>query len=206
MLLENNSTQSTYKIIPQGVHLARCFMYADIGTQATTFGDKRQLLIYFEIHGEDPNTGDPLLTEKGDPMTIFKKYTLSWNEKSILRQDLESWRGGAFSPEERKRFDLKNILGKWCMINVSHTQDKNNATKVWDNIKGITPVPQQIKKGGLPEPVNDEKHFELDRFSQESFDQLPNFAKTRIMKSLEWGKINGKVDKPYDDMNDSIPF
>mgnify|MGYP006275680121 CR=1 FL=1 len=207
MLLQNNTTNNTtYKPIPAGMHLARCFMYADIGTQESNYGDKRQILVYFEVHGEDPNTGDPLLTDKGEPMTIFKKYTLSWNEKAILRKDLESWRGGAFSPEEQKRFDLKNILGKWCMLNISNNPDKNNPDKIWDNIQSITPVPQQIKKVGLPEPVNENRHFELDNFSHEEFETLPNFAKNRIQKSAEWVRISGKVDKPYNDMNDNIPF
>lgn len=207
MLLENNSTTTTYKPIPAGMHLARCFMYVDIGHQETKFGNKPQLLIYFEVHSEDPNTGEPLMTSAGDPMTIFKKYTQSWNENSNLRQDLESWRGVAFSPEEQRRFDIKNILDKWCMLNVTNTPDKTNPSKVWDNIHSITPVPAQIKKLGLPQGVNDLKGFELNKFSQEVFDTLPAFAKTRIMKSTEWVKINGRADTMgYEDPNDKIPF
>lgn len=209
MLIENNSSNTTYKPVPAGMHLARCYMFVDIGTQETQYGDKPQILVYFEIHSEDPKTGDPLLTDNGDPMTIFKKYTLSWNEKSILRQDLESWRGGAFSPEEQKRFDLKNILGKWCMLNITNNPDKNKPEKIWDNIQSIVPVPQQIKKIGLPEAINEPKYFEMKKFSQEAFDKLPPFAKNRITKSKEWELMGGKVEAnatKKDDFNDDIPF
>ena len=209
MLLENKPATSTYKPIPAGMHLARCFMYVDIGHQETKFGDKHQILLYFEVHGEDPITGEALVTSNGDPMAIFKKYTFSWNEAAILRKDLESWRGAAFSPEEQKRFDIKNILDKWCMLNITNNPDKNDPNKIWDNIQSITPVPSQIKKMGLPEGVNDIKGFELQKFSQEAFDQLPAFAKNRITKSIEWEKINGKENttkSSYEDMNDPIPF
>jgi hypothetical protein len=53
-------------------------------------------------------------------MAIGSKFTLSLHEKASLRKILQSWRGKAFTPEELKKFDVTTILGKPCLITVTH--------------------------------------------------------------------------------------
>jgi hypothetical protein len=102
-----------------------------------------KVMLGWEIHGSD-EMGEPLKMKDGRPFAIFKNYTLSWSEKANLRLDLQSWRGRQFSQEEMRRFDLKNVLGAWCMLNI--IDRVGNDGKTYTNVNGITPVPSVIKQ------------------------------------------------------------
>ena len=97
---------------PSGMHLARCYRIVDLGTQKSEYMGQvkylHKIMLGWEIHGTDDN-GKPLNIMDGRPFAIFKNYTLSWSEKANLRLDLQSWRGKAFTQEEMRKFDLKNI-------------------------------------------------------------------------------------------------
>ena len=153
-----------FKIVPSGTHLARLYRIVDLGTQESQFqgGEvkiQRKVMFAWEIHGED-DTGEPLVTEDGKPMAIFKNYTLSWNEAATLRKDLQAWRGTPWTDAEAKRFELKNVLGQWCMLNVVHRPGQSDG-KLFANVAGISPVPGFLKKQGLPQG-----HNPLQIFSQ----------------------------------------
>jgi hypothetical protein len=74
-------------------------------------------MLGWEIHGVNDD-GTPIKMKDGRPFAMFKNYTLSWSDKATLRIDLQAWRGRPFTAEEMRRFDLKTILGAWCMLNV----------------------------------------------------------------------------------------
>ena len=79
---------SSFKPVPPGTHLARCYRIVDLGTQETNYQGKvnyqRKLMIQWEVHGADEN-GEALVTKAGEPMTISKNYTVSLGEKARLR-------------------------------------------------------------------------------------------------------------------------
>ena len=89
-------------------------------------------------------------------MLISKTYTASMHEKAALSKDLESWRGRAFTDEERDGFDLKKVLGQPCLLNVIH---ENKGGTVYANIASVSPVPK-----GMPvkPAVNTEPTVELE--------------------------------------------
>jgi hypothetical protein len=145
---------SSFKPVPAGMHLARCYRIVDMGTQMTTWKgtakQRRKVMLQFEIHSEDSN-GHPLTTDKGEPMSISKNFTASLGENAILRQELENWRSRAFTPEELNGFQLKNILGAWAMLSV--IKEVGSDGNEYTNISSINPVSSQVKKAGLPEPT-----------------------------------------------------
>lgn len=197
---------------PPGLHLARCYRVIDLGTQKSEYmGEskfQRKVMIGWEIHGTN-EAGKSLSMNDGRPYSIFKNYTLSWSDKAKLRQDLQSWRGRPFSPEEMRRFDLKNILGAWCMLNVIEREGQNG--NIYSNVNGIAPVPSMIKQNGLPQGANKLEIFNLTEPDMELFNTFSQNLKTKIQSSPEWQKIK-KSD--YDDSGmttqsepeDSIPF
>ncbi len=154
-LIAKDSGDASFTPVPTGMHLARCYRIIDLGTQKTEFQGTikyaQKVLIQFEVFGEDEN-GQPLVTSKGEPMTIGKRLTLSLAEKATLRKDLSTWRGRDFSPEELRGFELKNLLGVYAMITVTRTMGNNG--KEYTNIATINPVLPAIKKQGLPPGVN----------------------------------------------------
>ena len=199
-----------FEACPTGVHLSRCYRIIDLGTQKTTYmGQEKfahKIMLCWEIHGTDED-GKPLLMRDGRNFAMFKNYTLSWSEKANLRIDLQSWRGKPFSPEEMKKFDLQNVLGAWCMLNLIETDGANGKTYV--NIKGITPVPSIIKSSGFPAPVNKNEIFTMSNPNMEVFSTFSDNLKAKIKSSPEWKKIESPEDVPanYGDIaNSDIPF
>jgi len=182
-----------FKIVPSGTHLARLYRIVDLGTQESQFqgGEvkiQRKVMFAWEIHGED-DTGEPLVTEDGKPMAIFKNYTLSWNEAATLRKDLQAWRGVPWTDAEAKRFDLKNVLGQWCMLNVIHRPGQSDG-KLFANVAGISPVPGFLKKQG---------HWEL-------FETFSKGLKAKIEASPEFRAAKKPLAQTANDLDEDLPF
>ena len=177
---------------PSGMHLARCYRIVDLGTQKSEYmGQTKYLhkvMLGWEIHGMHDN-GTPIKMQDGRPFAIFKNYTLSWSEKANLRLDLQSWRGRPFTQEEMRRFDLKNVLGAWCMLNVIERQGQDN--KTYTNVAGVTPVPAMIKQNGLPQAVNKDELFNISEPNMEMYNGFSDNLKAKIANSPEWQKLHG---------------
>lgn len=207
---------SSFKPVPPGMHLARCYRVVDMGTQTTTWkGQTKQqpkVMLQFEVHSEDAD-GNPLVTEKGEPMSISKNFTASLADKAVLRQELENWRSRAFTADELNGFQLKNVLGAWAFLSV--VKEVGNDGNEYTNISSINPVSPQIKKAGLPEPHNDLKIFDLEDPDMEMFETFGNKLKEKIQGTPEWKARNGggqpapkpqEANSGFDDMEDDIPF
>jgi hypothetical protein len=179
---------------PSGVHLARCYRIVDLGTQKSEYMGQtkylHKIMLAWEIHGVD-DAGQPIRMRDDRPFAIFKNYTLSWSEKANLRLDLQSWRGKPFSQEELRRFDLKNVLGAWCMLNVIERPGQSDG-KIYTNVAGVTPVPGMIKQNGLPQAVNKLELFNLSEPDMELFNAFSEHLKAKIAASPEWQKLQGK--------------
>jgi hypothetical protein len=222
-LVAKESAGGTFTPVPPGMYLARCYRIVDLGTQKSeylgTIKELRKVMIQFEVHGED-DSGKPLVTSKGEPMTISKNFTLSLAEKATLRKDLVSWRGRDFTRQELDGFELKNVLGAWAMINVSKTLGNNG--KEYTNIANINPVPKQIKAAGLPEAFNKNSIFSIEEADMELFETFSDGLKAKIKSSPEWQEREGReyargehasgAEREarkgigFDDMDDDIPF
>lgn len=201
-----------------GMHLARCYRIIDLGTQKSEYMGQvkylHKVMLGWEIHGVDDN-GQPIRMKDGRPFAIFKNYTLSWADKATLRKDLQSWRGRPFTEAEMQKFDLKNVLGAWCMLNVIERPGKSDG-KMYTNIDGVTPVPAIYKQSGLPEGVNKTELFNLAEPDMTMFEGFSDNLKTKIKSSPEWQKLERNIAAPgtpaapapaaADDDLDDIPF
>jgi hypothetical protein len=209
-IVENSGGGGTFKPVPNGVHLARLYRLIDLGTQKSEYEGKvnfvRKIKFVWEVHGNDDD-GAPLVSDKGDPMIITRDYTMSWGEKATLRKDLESWRGRPFTEEEQRRFDLKNVLDQWCMINVQHKMRQKGG--VFANVIGVTPVPKIVRQSGLPKGHNPCALFLASEPDMKLFETFSDYLKETIQASPEWrasAKKDVKSDSGFDDMENDIPF
>ena len=214
--VENTAPSGDFKQVPAGLHLGRCYRIIDLGTQRSEYDGQekhqRKIMLGWELHGKD-DEGEELVTERGDPLAIFKNYTLSWSEKANLRIDLQNWRNKPFTDAEMRRFDIQTILGAWCMLTVIPRPGKNG--KMYSNVKGVAPVPSVIKSAGLPPAINPNQVF---RIAEPDFEMYENFGKglkAMIESSPEWQALQGKKPAPqpvkapssgFDDMEDDLPF
>lgn len=198
----SDSGGGNYKRVPAGAHVGRCYSLIDLGTQLSTgqYGEKMQhkIQIKWELFGEDEQ-GAPLTTDEGLPMTISKSYTLSLSDKASLRKDLASWRGRDFTEEEAKAFDVTKLLGAYCMVNV--TTSENNG-KTYTNVAGLTPLPSALKNS-KPNAVHENVIFNLDDPDWELFDSFHDKLKEAIKRSPEYAQASGNTVQQTED---EIPF
>lgn len=182
MLATDNGGGGTFEQAPVGAHVARCIKLIDIGTHHGEYEGvpnvRHQIIIGWELPGETIQTGD----YAGQPFTVSEFYTLSLHEKGKLRPMLESWRGRPFTETELKGFDLQNLLGKPCMVQVGRS--KKDRAKV----QAVMSLPKGMN---APDQVNPSVYFDLSKFDQAKFDALSDGIKGLIQKSDEWAALNG---------------
>ncbi len=87
------------------------------------------------------------LRDDGKRFVIYRRYTLSLNEKAALRKDLESWRGKKFTRDEEMGFDVESVIGANGLINVQHN---TTGDKTYANVVSVMPL---VK--GMPKIVAD---------------------------------------------------
>ena len=168
------------KPLEAGAYAAVCDMIVDLGVQPSPggqFAPKRTLMVRFQIPSERVE-----ITKNGEtkslPAVISRTLGLSLNEKATLRQLLQSWRGKAFTPEELKRFDLANVLGKPAFINVTHSV---KGEKTYANLTSIMPLPK-----GMPAPTLEGEAliYSTDAPDPAVFDKLPEWVQDKIASRI----------------------
>lgn len=130
--------------IDAGVHLAVCYGIYDLGTHHDDmYGkDRHQVVFLWEV----PDSRIELERDGKRvnlPRAISQKYTLSLSEKANLLRDLQSWMGRPFTADELDGFDLRNVLGKSCQLNIVHASSKDG-TKIYANIAAIMGLPRGV--------------------------------------------------------------
>ena len=173
-----NSTE--FEQVPVGSWNATCYKIVDVGTSMNEFNGETKprhgVFLFFEVR-------DKLMTD-GRPMSMYREYTLSLHEKSALRQHLQQWRNKPFTQEELLSFDLQNVLGRSCKIEVAKNENGNN------KIVGIYSAEGGSKK--VP-TVNECVMFDLEEYCKEwtgpteqskamcdVFEGLPRFMQFKI--------------------------
>ena len=207
-----DSGGGTFKRVPAGAYIGRCYSLIDLGTQLTTgqYGEKLQhkIRIGWELFGEDEQ-GQPLTVDvdgKEMPMTISKSYTVSLHEKASLRKDLAAWRGRDFTDVEAKAFDVSKLVGAYCMVNVT-TSETNG--KTYSNVAGLTPLPGALKNA-KPAAVHDHVLFDLDNPDMDVFSKLHDKLQEYIKRSPEWARFaktgTAPASEEHSFAEDDCPF
>jgi hypothetical protein len=199
-----NKKEFERELIPAGNYVARCYKMIEIGTVPTDFQGVEKQTHKVRIGWELPTELKVFNEEKGEqPCVIDKEYTLSLNEKGNLRKDLKSWRGKDFTNEEAEKFDITKLLGVPCMLNIIHVQGKKDASKTYQAIGSISPLPKGFE---CPKQVNETFVFSFDEYTDEKFNSLPEWIREQIVMSSEYKELKApsKVDKAVEIINDAF--
>lgn len=127
-----------YTPAPAGVHQAVCVDVIDKGLLEVTYAGKTKKQHKVSLAWQIDEVRDD-----GKRHLVYKRYTLSLNEKATLRKDLESWRGRAFTREEEIGFDVETVLGANCLINVQHN---TQGDKTYANVVAVMPLARGMAK------------------------------------------------------------
>lgn len=207
---ESNGGGSNFEPAPEGTHIARCYAVIDIGHQ---YNDKyenwqHRLYISWELPTE--------LREDGTPFVISKRYTASLSDRATLRHDLEAWRGKKFTKDELLGFELKNIIGKPCMINIAHTE---RGDRKYADVAAIMCLPNGTV---CPSAINEPQLFDIPmekngdviaaQWDDEGFKKLSTGLQGVIQKSRQFQQYEELMNMAYeradavDEDLEAIPF
>ena len=201
--------------VPEGPHIAVCYLVADLGTHHDDRYDKdtHRVLIGWEIPDERIT-----ITRDGEeldlPRVISQRYTLSLHEKANLRKDLEAWRGKRFTDKELGGFDLQQVLEVGCQLQVIHTQKEE---KTYANIGALMALPKGVK---TPKTENEPLWFSFQESTVEDIgipegmhDWIVNIIKdSQEYEALtsgaysEQGPPEVDDDIPMGDVSEDLPF
>lgn len=183
------SSGGTFEPVPQGTHPARCFAQISLGTQhSENFPDSFKVMLMWELPEQviEKDGGETF------PMVISKEYTCSLNEKANLRRDLVSWRGREFTETELAGFDVSQVVGAPCLLNVIQTQSTKG--KTYSKIASISPLP---KKMAAEKQVHESVKYEIESGRSETFQKLPEWVQKKINACVEWNQQPAKpASKP----------
>ena len=173
-----------YEPVAAGTYPAVCTMVVDLGTQESSYQGEikhqQKVLLMFELSEDAGKRND------GTPQTLSRRYTASLHEKSTLRKDLKSWRGKDFTDAELAEFTPAKLLGKGCMLSVTHG---TVGDKTYANISGVMALPK-----GMPAvtPAGEVIVFDMDdKNAPMAYEGLPGWIQNIIAKSPEFKALDG---------------
>lgn len=191
------------ELVPVGNHVARLYSIVEIGTvEGEYMGSvthKRKIRLTWELP-EEKREFDGV--EK--PLVIGKTFTISLFDGARLRPIVVGMLGG-LTEEQEEEFNIKSLLGKPCMLQVSH--EEFNGRK-YANVVSCAQLPKGMK--AAPQ-FNESQYLDYseDGWNDEVYTKLPQFVKDKMGESAEMKrKINGDDYDPFakTDENFETPF
>jgi hypothetical protein len=170
---------------PAGVQAAVLIDIHDAGmVENKAWGKTEPKVDFYWYAGETKTLDDGRVF----PLLVKKQYTVSLADKAWLRKDLESWLARKLTDEEiKKGFDIEQLLGTACLLNVVHNEKGEN---VYANVNGVMPI---IKGMETPTPPKDYIRMK-DRAPKDEPAKQP--AKT----------VQNIVEQEVEDQESELPF
>jgi hypothetical protein len=174
LISKDSGGGGNFEPLPMGTHIARCVSVVDLGTQESVHGPKEKVYLGFEVAAVRVEWEKDGQQHEG-PALIGSTYNNTINERAILGQHLVSWRGKAFTEEERQGFDLFTVVGAPCLISVTHNI-KGGIT--YANINGIMRLP----KGMTCPPAETDliAYSPMDQAVAANIGKLPDWLQKKV--------------------------
>lgn len=188
--MQLSELRSSYELAPSGTHLARLYRLVDLGWQTSTYQDEvrnqHQAILGWELCTR-------LMSDGYNPYSVSKQLNLSLHEKSTFRGWAEAMMGREFGPSDlagRKRFDVKELLGTVCLLQVEHGTSRRG--NLFAKVANLMQAPDGVE---APAPVNEVFYFSLDprEFDQAVFAELSQWDREKIEGSDTWTKLQRRL-------------
>lgn len=199
-MIEFKGADKPKELVPVGAHVAILYSIIELGTMTGEYmGEtktQRKIRLTWELPDEKREFDGEM-----KPMVIGKKYTISLFEQAKLRPVVVGMLG-SLSEKEEEEFDIKSLLGKPCMVQVTHEEYNGNK---YANVASVTQLPKSI-----PAPVQFNPSQYLDYkegWDDEVFNKLPKFVQEQMGESEEMKRRKGYPTAESEGVNpEDIPF
>jgi len=159
-------------LAPAGTFQAVCYGVWDLGTQKSMWDGvatpRHVVVIAWEISPRIEEEGD----YKGKRYVVSNRYTASLNSKSNLYKDLVAWRGKGFTSAELGGFELEDVIGANCLLQVIH-KDSADGSKTYANIGSLISLPEGTPKLTPEIPSDPPKWITDAQANQFSVNEVP---------------------------------
>jgi hypothetical protein len=132
-----------FKPAPEGLWPAVCVDVVDQGIvtpKNPLYKPNHRIQIRWILDAEPP-------LEDGRPHMAVASFGLTLGDKSKLRPFLEAWRGKSFTEEQLEGFDVENLIGANCQIQIIHNKYQG---KTYGNVQAIVPPARGVAKMEVP--------------------------------------------------------
>ena len=167
-----SKAKTAYIPAPAGTHTAILFALADCGLQhSERYGsESERLWVEFELANER--------MEDGRPYTIGQIVTNSLSTNAPWRGIVEALVGRALKPTEVVDLDIRRLLGRACLVSISHSES-GGRTKA--KIDSAMPLP---KGTTVPPRHNDILAYDTEAPDDQVFGKLPTHVRDLIEKRI----------------------
>jgi len=199
-MIDFKGAEKPKELVPQGAHVAILYSIIELGTMEIEWNGEKKLSRKLRLTWELPEETREFDGEK-KPMVIGKKYTASLFEQSKLRPIVVGMLG-SLSEDAEENFDIKSLLGRACMLQVSHEEFNG---KKYANVVAATQLPKSIK---APKQFNPSQYLDYaDGWDETIYQSLPQWMKDAMSESQEMKKRNNTWSESSSDINPAdIPF
>lgn len=191
--------EKTQILVPEGTHVARVIGLIHIGTIEDTYMGEAKKFNKIRLTWELPDELHKFKEgEDAKPIVHSQEYTLSMGKKSNLKPIVEGITG-ALSEEEAYNFNFESLVGSPCLISIKHSKTQKGT--IFAKIASTSKLMKgQVCKEAYNQPY---KILTYDKWDEALFNSQPEFIKEKIVRSDEYKKMKGIVDKVDPD---EIPF
>jgi hypothetical protein len=167
--------------VPAGNHVARLYEIIHIGTVPTEYEGKKSMTDKIRLNFELCNEKKEFTEGEGEkPFSISREFTYSMGKKGNLRPFVEGFIGTKLHDDEAYNFNLEDLLGDACLLNVVHTEKDGNT---YSNIQGASPLPKGMT---APEIVNEKRSLDINSTPWDILSVLPEFIWNKMKTSEEY--------------------
>lgn len=173
--------------IEGGTYPAVCCGIIDLGEQRNEAYKKysKRIILIFELPGQT-------VTVEGEekPRWLSREFTAALGDKANLSSFLTAWRGKAFTDAELEAFDLSEMLGQGCLLQVVKEEKGEKSYNKITTAIGLPvgyPAPEMNKD---TQPIL----FDMDNWDDAMFELIPEWIQDKIRKSTEFQKEHAPTE------------
>lgn len=182
-------------IAPAGNHVGRVYSIIHIGVIDGEWKGKANSIDKIRIGFELPlELHEFKEGETPKPFVVSEEYSFMMGKKSKLRPIIEGIIGVMLTDQEAYSFEINDLMGRVCMVNIVHTLTKSGT--LFPKIASTASLPKGMES---PDPFN--KPFFLDyeeNWNEEAFNNLPEFIREKMQSSHNYQrKFSEQGSEPF---------
>jgi hypothetical protein len=190
--------EARWECVPPGVHNAICIDVLSFKAQRRKKDDEifetNVVFIVWLVYPKD-QYGRPIFDSNGEPFKVDRQFnpTMAPGNKYGVRATLESWAGRELTIKEQNEYDLADLIGKPCDLDIETKQSA--AGTVYPNVLAVSPCSNQSEFW-----VKCESYKPRDYTLQLQAPSPKNKSQNQAQEENAW-RPEGKTKE-----NDDIPF